>query len=113
MPRGRERIDCQMPGGREYFLCECLGCPGGMVRVEIERDIILPFSFNRIGQRKFNLIYHNHRESILLVIIYFQNYSIIKFLPVLQLSYHQIARLKIMKDTDFCLLTILYTDLQS
>ena len=40
MPGGREKVDCQMPGGREFFLCKCLGVSrGGMVRVGIEQDI--------------------------------------------------------------------------
>ena len=38
MRRGREKNDRQMSGGREFFLCKC---PGGMVKVGIERDIIL------------------------------------------------------------------------
>ena len=43
MPRGREKIDCQMPGGREIFLCKCPGVSrGGMVKVGIERDIMHP-----------------------------------------------------------------------
>ena len=39
MPQGQEKIDCQMPGGWEFFCANARGVPGGMVRAGIEQDI--------------------------------------------------------------------------
>ena len=35
---GPGKIDCQMHGGQDFFCTNARGCPGGMVRVEIDRD---------------------------------------------------------------------------
>ena len=50
MPRGREKIDCQMPGAGIFFCANARGCPGGMVRVGIEREIIHA-RFSNINER--------------------------------------------------------------